>query len=106
MKYVCKNMFVRVVPLGDGKFVTVDVHCGDVLEYIGMDDYRNCEFKTDGGYCIRMSSKAVDDLLEELSEPVYYKLLGLLNRLSKIESEIAELREELKEIMEDMDYGM
>lgn len=106
MKYVCKNMFVRVVPLGDGKFVTVDVHCGDILEYIGMDEHKNCEFKTDGGYCIRLSSKAVDDLLEELNEPVYYKLSGLLNRLSKIEYEIAELRIEMEEIMEDADYGM
>lgn len=101
MKYVCKDMFVRVVPLGDGKFITVDVHCGDVLEYIGMDEHENCEFKTDGGYCIRLSSKAVDDLLEELSEPIYYKLSGLLDRLSKIEYEIADLRVEMEDILRD-----
>ena len=106
MKYVCKKMFVKTVSLGDGKFVTVDVHCGDVLEYIGMDEHKNCEFKTDGGYCIRLSSKAVDDLLEELKEPIYYKFSGLLDRLSKIESEIAELRVEMEEIVEDMNYGM
>ena len=45
-------------------------------------------------------------MVEELNEPVYYKLSGLLNRLSRIEYEIAELRVEMEEIMEDMNYGM
>lgn len=101
MKYVCKDKFIKVLPLGHGMFSVLEFDVGDILEYIGMDEHKNCEFKTDGGYCIRLSSKAVDDLLEELKEPIYYKFSGLLNRLSKIEYEIAELRVEMEEIMRE-----
>lgn len=71
------------------------------MEYLGMDGYHICTFETDKGYRFKLSLGESRCLLEELKEPVYYKFSGLLNRLSKIEYEIAELRVEMEEIMRE-----
>ena len=99
MKYVCKKMFVKTVSLGDGKFVTVDVHCGDILEYIGMDENKLCDFVTADGRRIKLTLVEANNCLEEAETSRFYKFSGLLDRLSKIEYEIAELRIEMEDIM-------
>lgn len=106
MKYVCKKMFVKIISLGSGNFITVDVQVGDVLEYLGTTTYGSYKFETENGLYIMLSKDEVKEYIKEVEYSPRDKISCILERISKIESEIAELREELKEIMEDMDYGM
>lgn len=106
MKYVCKKKISYCDRIKYGMPYIIEVNPGDILEYVGMDERRRFEFLTKAGDHIFICEQDVDGLVEELNEPVYYKLSGLLNRLSKIEYEISELRVAMQEIMEDSDYGM
>lgn len=106
MKYVCKDMFVRVVPLGHGMFSVLEFDVGDILEYLGMDENKLCDFVTADGRRIKLTLVEANNCLEKAETSRFYKLSGLLDRVIKIESEISELRVAMEEIMEDADYGM
>lgn len=101
MKYVCKKKISYCDRIKYGMPYIVEVNPGDILEYVGMDERRRFEFLTKAGDHIFICEQDVDGWFEELNEPVYYKLSGLLNRLSKIEYEIAELRIEMEDIMRE-----
>lgn len=101
MKYVCKDKFIKVLPLGHGMFSVLEFDVGDILEYIGMDENKLCDFATADGRRIKLTLVEANNCLEEAETSRFYKFSGLLNRLSKIEYEIAELRIEMEEIMRE-----
>lgn len=106
MNYVCKDKFIKVLPFGHGMFSVLEFDVGDILEYIGTDENKLCDFVTADGRRIKLTLAEANNCLEEAETSRFYKFSGLLDRLSKIECEIAELRVEMEEIMEDMNYGM
>lgn len=101
MKYVCKDKFIKVLPLGHGIFSVLEFDVGDILEYIGMDENKLCDFVTADGRRIKLTLAEANNCLEEAETSRFYKFSGLLNRLSKIESEVAELREELESVLRE-----
>ena len=103
MKCVCKKMFVRTISLGSGNFITVDVQVGDILEYIGMDENKLCDFVTADGRRIKLTLVEANNCLEKAETSRFYKFSGLLNRLSNIEYEIAELRVEMEDIFREIE---
>lgn len=101
MKYVCKKKISYCDRIKYGMPYIIEANPGDILEYVGVDERGRFEFLTKAGDHVFIWEQDVDGLVEELNEPVYYKLSGLLDRLSKIESEIAELRVDMEEIMRE-----
>lgn len=103
MKCVCKKMFVRTISLGSGNFITVDVQVGDVLEYLGTTTYGSYKFETENGLYIMLSKDEVKEYIKEVEYSRRDKISCMLERISKIESDVSELRVELEDIMREIE---
>lgn len=101
MKYVCKVSFMYVNTTGVYGCNLIRVWKDDLLEYTGTSDGKRFDFITTKGERISLTREESDCYLEEFKDSELNIESELFDRVSKIEHEIAELRKEIKAILEE-----
>ena len=104
MKYVFKKPLSYIIDgIAEKRPRFIHFKRGDILEYVGVDESRNFEFKDKFGQSIFMDSGSVDYFLNDVKEPIHDKLCVLLRQVCKIEADVAGLRGQLESILLDLE---
>ena len=104
MNYVCKKPFSYLRGVKGGAPLVIEVDVGSILTVIEANTSGWFCFRTEYGDEILLTLDRIKSNLEPIpssGDRAQRIVCALLNRLSKIEYEIAELRIEMEEIMRE-----
>lgn len=111
MKYFCKKKFKCIKVFSDASFYKYMISVGDELECLGAFGVNSFEFKTKDGNLIVLSTKDIEEYLSEAFENEWCedeldardRFSNLIDKVIKIESEIALLREEIEDVLQELE---
>lgn len=106
MKYVCKKPFSYFRGVKGGAPLVIEVDVGSILTVIEADTSGWFCFRTEYGDEILLTLDRIKSNLEPIpssGDRARRIVRGLLNRLSKIECEIADLMEEMEDIARELE---